>query len=195
MVTAFEAPLLDTNALFAKPDNVAKTIDLDVSTMFAEQIKDPVLGTIRSGIRKGISPEPKSPRIQQSKGLLRYYQEIDRLLIEEEGQLYSYSEPTDEIDFENLRNCSPLSLFLACFRFGHYNGMGGHMSESETYQNAKRFYYWLTCNLFHYYTIRTEFFVDKMISPEYFKDQYMDTFRSVAYVLEHCGIYFSVLFL
>ena len=33
-----------------------------------------------------------------------------------------------------------------------------------------------------------------MISPGYFKDQFMDTFGPIAYVLEHCGIYFSVLF-
>ena len=31
-----------------------------------------------------------------------------------------------------------------------------------------------------------------MISPGYFKDWFMDTFGPVAYVLEHCGIYFSV---
>ena len=47
-------------------------------------------------------------------------------------------------------------------------------------------------NGFHSYTPRTEFYVDKMISPEYFKDRFMDTFGSVAYILEHCGIYFSV---
>ena len=29
-----------------------------------------------------------------------------------------------------------------------------------------------------------------MISPSYFKNQFMDTFGSVAYVLEFCGIYF-----
>ena len=45
---------------------------------------------------------------------------------------------------------------------------------------------------FHYYTPRTEFYVDKMISPEYFNDRFMDTFGPVAYILEHCGIYFSV---
>ena len=44
----------------------------------------------------------------------------------------------------------------------------------------------------HYYTPRTEFFVDKMISPGYFKDQFLDTFGPVVYVLELCGIYFSV---
>ena len=31
-----------------------------------------------------------------------------------------------------------------------------------------------------------------IISPAYFKDQFMDTFGPVAYVLEQCGIYFSV---
>ena len=45
---------------------------------------------------------------------------------------------------------------------------------------------------FHYYTPRTEFYVDKMISPEFFKDRFMDTFGPVAYVLEHCGVYFFV---
>ena len=45
---------------------------------------------------------------------------------------------------------------------------------------------------FHYYTPRTEFYVDNMISPGYFKDRFMDTFGPVASVLEHCGTYFSV---
>ena len=87
---------MDTKSLIAKLDDVAKTVDLDVSTIFAEQIKDPVLGTIRSWLRKGISPEGRSPDIQQSKGLLRYCQEFDRLLIEDEGQLFCYNEPTDK---------------------------------------------------------------------------------------------------
>ena len=141
-LTATEAPHLDTKALFAKLDEVAKTIDLDVSTILAKQIKDPVLGAVRSWIRKGTSLEPKDPVVQQSKGLLRYCHEFDRLLIEEEGQLLCYNEPTDKLDDENLRICLPLSLLLACFRHGHYNEMGGHMGASNTYSNAKRFYYW-----------------------------------------------------
>ena len=91
----------------------------------------------RSWLRKGISPEAKSPDIQQSKGLLRYCQEFDRLLIEEAGQLLCYNEPTDKLDDEKLRFCLPLSLFLACFRLGHYNEMGGHMGAAKTYNNAK----------------------------------------------------------
>ena len=41
----------------------------------------------------------------------------------------------------------------------------------------------------HYYTPKIQFFVDKMISPGYFKDQFLDTFGPVVYVLEHCGIF------
>ena len=48
---------------------------------------------------------------------------------------------------------------------------------------------------FPYYAPRTDFFVDNTISPGYFKDRFMDTFGPVAYVLEHCGIYFSVFLL
>ena len=47
-LTATEAPHLDTKSLIAKLVDVAKIIDLDVSTVLAEQIKDPVLGTVRS---------------------------------------------------------------------------------------------------------------------------------------------------
>ena len=45
---------------------------------------------------------------------------------------------------------------------------------------------------FPYYAPRTDFFVDNMISPGYLIDRFTDTFGPVAYVLEHCGIYFFV---
>ena len=132
---------MDTKSLIAKLDEVAETTDLDVSTILAEQIKDPVLGTVRSWVRKRTSPEPKDPEIQQSKGLLRYCQEFDRLLIEDEGELLSYKEPPDKLDDENLRICLPLSLLLTCFQLGHYNEMGVHMGAAKIYNKAKRFYY------------------------------------------------------
>ena len=139
---ASDAPHLNTKALIQKLDEVAKTVDLDVSTILEEQMKDPVLGTVRSWVRYNAPPDSKSPEIQQSKGLLRYCQEYNRLLIEEEGQLLCYNEPSDKLEEENLRICLPLSLFLACFRLGHYNEMGGHMGATKTYANTKRFYYW-----------------------------------------------------
>ena len=48
-LTANEAPHLDTKSSIAKLDDVAKTVDLDVSTILAEQNKDPVLGTAAVG--------------------------------------------------------------------------------------------------------------------------------------------------
>ena len=129
-----DAPHLDAKALIQKLDEVAKTVDLDVSTILDEEMKDPVLGTVRSWIREDTPPDTKSPEFQQSKGLLRYCQEFNRLLC--------YNEPSDKLEEENLRNCLPLSLFLACFRLGHYNQMGGYMGSTKTYANAKRFYYW-----------------------------------------------------
>ena len=140
-LTAFDAPHLNTEALILKLDEVAKTVDIDVSTVLVEQKKDPVLGTVRSWIRKNNPSDTKSPEIQQSKGLLRNCQEFNRLLIEEKSQLLCYNEPSDKLEEENLRVCLPLSLFLACFRLGHYIEMGGHMGATKTYANAKRFYY------------------------------------------------------
>ena len=141
-VTTSDAPHLDIKALIQKLDEVAKAVDLDVSTILAEQMKDPVLGTVRFSIRKNTPSDNKSPKKHQSKGLLRYCQEVDRLLIEGEGQLRCYNEPSDKLEEENLRFCLPLSIFLACFRLGHYNKLAGHMGGNKPYANAKSFYYW-----------------------------------------------------
>ena len=140
ILTTSDAPNLNTKPLIQKLDEVAKTVDLDVSTILAERIKDPVLGIVRSWIRRTNTLDIKSPEIQQSKGLLRYCQDFNRLLIEEEGQLFCYNEPSDKLEEENLPICLPLSLFLACFRLGHYNEMGDHMGATKTYAYAKRFY-------------------------------------------------------
>ena len=49
---ATEAPHLHTKSLIAEPDDVAKTTDLDVSTILAEQTKYPVIRTVRSWLGK-----------------------------------------------------------------------------------------------------------------------------------------------
>ena len=120
----------------------AKVVDPDVPTILQEQLKNPVLSDVSSRIQGGISLDLKASAIRQSKGLLRYCQQIDRLLIEEHGQLLCYNEPCDNLDKENLRICVPFSLFLAFFQMRHYNELGGHMGASETYANAKRNYFW-----------------------------------------------------
>ena len=140
-LTTLDAPHLDTKALIQKLDEVAKTVDFDISTILTEQTKDPVLVTVRSWIRENTSRDIMSPEIQHSKGLLRYCQEFDRLLIEEEGQLSCYNEPSDKLEEEHLRICLHLSLLLAYFRLGQDKEMGGHIGATRTYAIAKRFYW------------------------------------------------------
>ena len=139
---AAAAPHLRTQDLITKLDDVPKIVNLDEPTILQEQLKDPVLSIVRSWIEGNLSPDLRAPEIQQSKGLLSCGQELDRLLIEEQGQLLCYDEPSDTLDERNLRICLPLSLFLACFRIGLYNEVSGHMGTSKPYANAKRFYYW-----------------------------------------------------
>ena len=112
--TISDNPHLITKALIQKLDKVARTVDLDVSTILEEQMKDPVLGTVRSWVRKITLPDTKSPKIQQFQGLLRYCQDFRSFLIEEERPLLCYNEPSDKLEEENLRICLLLSLFLAC---------------------------------------------------------------------------------
>ena len=104
-----------------KVDDVPKTVDLDVSTSLAEQTKDPVLGTVRSWVRRENSSVAKSPKTQYSRGVFRYCQNFDRLLIEEERQLLGYNEPFDRLEDDNLPTCFPLPLYLASLRLGNYN--------------------------------------------------------------------------
>ena len=120
-LSAAAAPHLITQVLITKLDDVAKVVDLDVPTKLQEQLKDLMLSIVRSLIDESLSPGLRAPEIRQSKGLLRYGQELDRLLIEEHGQLLCYDEPSDTLEEKNLRICLPLSLFLVCFRMGHYN--------------------------------------------------------------------------
>ena len=127
--------------MITKLEDVAKIVNLDVPTILQEQLKDLVISIVRSWIERNLSPDLRAPEIRQSKGLLRYGQELDRLLKEEHGQLLCYDEPSGTLDERNLRICLPLSLFLAGFRMGHYNELGGHMGASKTCANAKRFYY------------------------------------------------------
>ena len=43
-----------------------------------------------------------------------------------------------------------------------------------------------------YYAPRTDFFVDNMISPNYFENKFVQTFGTVGYWLEKCGIWFAI---
>ena len=126
------APHLRTKDSITKMDDVAKVVDLEFPTILQEQLEDPVLSIVRSLIEGNTSPDLRAPKIRQSKGLLSYGQELDRLLIEEHGQLLCYDEPSDTLDERNLRICLSLYLFLVCSRMGDYNELFGHMGASKT---------------------------------------------------------------
>ena len=113
--SAAAAPHLRTQDLITKLDDVAKVVDLDVPTLLQKQLKDPVLSIVCSWIENNTSPDLKASEIRQSKDLLRYGEELDRLLIEKHGQLLCYDEPSDTLDEKNLRICLHLSLFSAFF--------------------------------------------------------------------------------
>ena len=110
-LSAAAAPHWRTQGLITKLDDVTKVVDLDVPTILQERLKDAVLSIVRSWIEKNLSPDIRSPEIRQSESLLRYGQELSRLLIEEHGQLLCYNEPSDTLDQRNLRICLPLPLF------------------------------------------------------------------------------------
>ena len=94
--------------LIGQLDKISKEAELNVTTILQEQINDPVLRVVRQWIKTGNKPTPKSPELQHSKGLMRYFQEFDRLTIEEQGNLLCYNEPTDDPADVNLRICLPL---------------------------------------------------------------------------------------
>ena len=47
---------------------------------------------------------------------------------------------------------------------------------------------------YNYYAPRTDFFVDNMTSPNYFENEFVQTFGTVGYWLEKCGIWFAIIF-
>ena len=54
--------------------------------------------------------------------------------------------------------------------------------------NAKKGPYGYT-----YYAPRTDFFVDNMISPNYFENKFVQTFGTVSHWLEKCRMWFAIL--
>ena len=94
--TAAEAPQLETEVSIKKLDGVAKLKDLDISTILAEQDKDPVDGNVGSWLCKRISLASNLSENQQSKSLFRHCHEIDPLL-SKEGKLPCYNEASDKL--------------------------------------------------------------------------------------------------
>ena len=66
-LTATGASHLDTKSLMAKLDGVAKTIDLDVSTILAEQLKTQSLEQLDHGFEKELHLNLKLPKFNNQK--------------------------------------------------------------------------------------------------------------------------------
>ena len=130
-LTATEASHLNPKGVIKKLDEIAETVDLDVSTTLEEQFKDPVPGIVWSWLRTATTSQAKSTEIQQSNGFFRYCQKFDRVFIEEEGQWLCYNEPSDKKEDANLWNCLLLSLFSACCGLGRNNEMGRYIGASR----------------------------------------------------------------
>ena len=117
--------------MITKLDDVEKVVEPDVPVILQEQLNDPVLRVVRSWIQGGVFLDLKTPDIRQSKCLLQYCQERDRLLIEKHGQLLCYNELSDTLYEEYLQNRLPLPHVLACFRMGHYKECKAHGSVND----------------------------------------------------------------
>ena len=73
-----------------------------------------MLSVVRQWIKTGNKPTSRSPDLQHSKGLMRYFQKFDRLTIEVQGNLLCYNEPIDDPADKNMRICLLLSLSISC---------------------------------------------------------------------------------
>ena len=45
-----------------------------------------------------------------------------------------------------------------------------------------------------YYAPRTDFFIDNMISPNYFENKFVQTIGIIGHLLEKCGVWFIIIF-
>ena len=108
---AITAPTLKTRDLITELDEVAKVVVFNVPTISQEKLEDLVLNVVRSRIQETVFLDQKTPEVRQPKGLLRYWQELNRLLVEERGQFLCYNEPSDKLGEKNLRICLPLFVF------------------------------------------------------------------------------------
>ena len=66
-LTAKEAPHLDTKSLVVKPDDVAKTVDLDVSTPWPNKTKTQFLVLSDPGYVKEFHPKQSQPKFNSPK--------------------------------------------------------------------------------------------------------------------------------
>ena len=67
---------VDTKDLLQKFSDYSRSADLDITTLVAEHINDPVLRTVPTWIRNKDKPANRSPELQQSKALLPHFKKF-----------------------------------------------------------------------------------------------------------------------
>ena len=87
-----ENVLLDS---IIKLTDFAKTAALDVETILQEQLKDPVIDSVKKWINRGTKPETK-PHRPQDKAIRAYFRQVDLLFIENQIELLCIHENNDD---------------------------------------------------------------------------------------------------
>ena len=85
----------------------AKTAALDVETNVQEQLKDPVIESVKKWVKRGTKPETK-PHRPQDKAIRAYLRQFDLLFIENQNELLNIHEYNDDCS-QTPKICLPLS--------------------------------------------------------------------------------------
>ena len=139
---AEQFPHVDTKDLLQKLSDYSKIADLDITTLVAEQINDPVSQVVRSWVRNNNKPTTKTPERQQSKALLSYFNNFNQLFLDKESNLLCYNEPVHGTDKYEMKICVPLSLFLPLFNLAHAHTHSGHPGVFKTCENIRQNFFW-----------------------------------------------------
>ena len=112
-----------------KLTDFAKTAALDVETIVQEQLKDPVVESVKKWVKRGTKPETK-PHRPQDKAIRAYLRQFDLLFIENQNELLCIHEYNDDCS-QTPKICLPLSLFLNSFKLAHSHPISGHHGETK----------------------------------------------------------------
>ena len=95
----------------------AKTAALDLETTVQEQLKDPIINSVKKWVKRGTKPETK-PHRPRDKAIRAYVRQFDLLFIENQIELLCIHEYNDDCS-QTPKICLTLSLFLNSFNLAH----------------------------------------------------------------------------
>ena len=95
----------DARELIDKLTAFSKEVDLNLSVICQEQLKDPVLQQIRQ-LRANNTKDEKKVEFRQSKAIMSYINNFEKLSFV--GNILCIQQQTDEPDIECLKICVPL---------------------------------------------------------------------------------------